>query len=121
MSLLTRKERSLWGLIVFAFPLESSCISFAGFVLCNIIRFIAWLNNVYSLLCWLIGAEGSRLLREVVFLPRKLKHCPRKATARSGNQHAPTSQLISTTRIKNNKLFKKPYIITSQHKEVKQQ
>src|SRR5690625_3738344 len=33
MSLLTRKEHSLWGLIVFAFPQESPCISFAGFVL----------------------------------------------------------------------------------------
>src|SRR5699024_8641462 len=35
MSLLTRKERSLWGLIVFAFPLESSCISFANIVFRN--------------------------------------------------------------------------------------
>ena len=36
MSLLTRKERSLWGLIVFAFPQESSCISFAKMVFDNI-------------------------------------------------------------------------------------
>ncbi|WP_276608243.1 hypothetical protein [Aquibacillus halophilus] len=26
--------------------------------------------------------------KEVGFLPRKLKRCPRKATARSGNQHS---------------------------------
>ncbi|ALX49555.1 hypothetical protein AOX59_13870 [Lentibacillus amyloliquefaciens] len=44
LSLLARKERSLWGLNVFAFPLESSCISFA--------------------IAALIGAEGSRILRE---------------------------------------------------------
>src|SRR5699024_8882536 len=36
MSLLTRKERSLWGLIVFAFPQESSCISFAKMVFDNV-------------------------------------------------------------------------------------
>jgi len=35
MSLLTHKERSLRGLIVFAFPLESSCISVANIVFRN--------------------------------------------------------------------------------------
>jgi len=32
--------------------------------------------------------------RKRFLLPRKLKRCPRKATARSGNQHALTSQCI---------------------------
>src|SRR5699024_8847239 len=66
-SLLKQFPRSLWGLIVFAFPLESSCISFAGFVLFKLITIFYLLikpNICYSLLWWSIGAKGSRRLRE---------------------------------------------------------
>src|SRR5699024_8339636 len=42
MSLLTRKGRSLWGLIVFAFPQESSCISFANMVFGNSSVYLAF-------------------------------------------------------------------------------
>src|SRR5699024_6222714 len=62
MSLLTRKGRSLWGLIVFAFPQESSCISFANMVFGNSSVYLAF---AITMVVWSGGplTPGSAITR----------------------------------------------------------
>ncbi|ALX50424.1 hypothetical protein AOX59_18670 [Lentibacillus amyloliquefaciens] len=40
------------------------------------------------------------------FLPRRLKRCPRKATAWNGNQHSTTSQFMKIAKVKKQKVYK---------------